>query len=222
MAGKLTIDKRKTAVLIMDYQNEIVQMLPPEKQKPLLERARAPLEAARRVGLTVIHVVARFRDGYPEISQHNKVFSGLKKAGRLREGTPGTEVRAEVAPRPGEIVITKHRAGSFEGTDLETILRANEINTLVLLGIATSGCVLTTVRWAADLDYELVVLSDEKSNFKMHLSLKLSAVLIKVSNCFSVTAGSSLLLVFGLSTKSAGLLFIFFDLYNQRQNILVT
>ena len=52
------------------------------------------------------------------------------------------------------------RVGAFATTDLESILRAQQVTSLVLLGIATSGVVLSTVRWAADADYELVVLED--------------------------------------------------------------
>src|SRR5262247_2782938 len=48
----------------------------------------------------------------------------------------------------------------FCGSDLESVLRAHEVTCLVLLGIATSGVVLSTVRWAADADYALIVLED--------------------------------------------------------------
>ncbi len=160
MPETLTIDKDRTAVVIMDYQNEIVNLVPQEQQGPLLQRAQQVLNRAREVGLPVIYVVVRFRDGYPEVSQRNKTFGGISQAGRLREGTPGAEIHPEVAPRPGEVVVTKCRVGAFSTTELATVLRARGIDTLVLMGIVTSGCVLTTVRWAADEDYALVVLSD--------------------------------------------------------------
>ena len=64
-------------------------------------------------------------------------------------------------PQQGdEIVITKHRVNAFAGTDLDMILRANEIDTLKLLGIATSGVVLSTLLHARDADYRLFVLKD--------------------------------------------------------------
>jgi nicotinamidase-related amidase len=65
-----------------------------------------------------------------------------------------------VAPRPGDVVVTKHRVSAFAGTDLDMILRANGVETLVLAGIATSGVVLSTIRYAADADYRLVVVAD--------------------------------------------------------------
>ena len=156
----LTIDRSRTALLIMDYQNDIVNLLPEKEREPLLDKAGTLLKEARRAGIQVIYVVVRFRDGYPEISPKNAMFSGLKKLGWLREGTPGAEIHAKVAPQPGDIVVTKRRVGAFSTTDLETVLRAKDIDTLAVFGIATSGVVLSTVRWAADMDYKLVVIGD--------------------------------------------------------------
>lgn len=158
--AELSLDRSRTAVVIMDYQNDIVGMLPEKEQGPLLERAATVLNEARRSGMPVIYIVIRFRDGYPEINPRNKLFNSLKESGRLREGAPGAEVNAKVAPQPGDIVVTKRRVGAFSTTDLETILRAKNIDTVVLFGISTSGVVLSTVRWAADMDYRMVVVAD--------------------------------------------------------------
>ena len=57
-------------------------------------------------------------------------------------------------------VVTKSRLSAFAGTDLELLLRANEIDTLVLFGIATSGVVLSTALTAADADYRLFIVKD--------------------------------------------------------------
>jgi nicotinamidase-related amidase len=59
-----------------------------------------------------------------------------------------------------DVVVTKHRVSAFAGTDLDMILRANHIETLVLAGIATSGVVLSTVRHAADADYRIIIVED--------------------------------------------------------------
>jgi nicotinamidase-related amidase len=158
--SELSIDRGRTAVLIMDYENQILGMLPEKTQAAVLDNASAILKQARQARLPIIYVVVRFRDGYPEVSRQNKRFAGLKESGRLREGTPGAEIHARVAPQPGDIVVTKRRVGAFSTTDLESILRANNISTLAMFGISTSGVVLSTVRWAADMDYQLVVVSD--------------------------------------------------------------
>lgn len=155
-----TINPAKTAVLIMDYENDIVGMLSEDVRGPLIEKASTILKEARKTKLQIIYVVVRFRDGYPEVNLQNKLFSSLKQAGRLVEGTPGAEIDPRVAPQPGDIVVTKRRVGAFFTTDLETILRSKNISKLVLFGISTSGVVLSTVRWAADMDYSLAIVSD--------------------------------------------------------------
>jgi len=162
--NELAIDRGRTAVLIMDYENQILGMLPEKTQTAVLDNASAIVKEARLAHLPIIYVVVRFRDGYPEVSRQNKRFASLKESGRLREGTPGAEIHARVAPQPGDIVVTKRRVGAFSTTDLESILRANNISTLALFGISTSGVVLSTVRWAADMDYQLVVVSDASAD----------------------------------------------------------
>ena len=159
MPDTLTLDRLHTAVLVMDYQNDIVSGVT-ASYPHLLDRAEAVVAGARQAGLPVIYVVVRFRPGYPEVHARNKIFSGLKAAGRLAEGTPGAEIHARVAPRPAEVIVTKRRVGAFSTTELDTVLRAHQVTSLVLLGIATSGVVLSTVRWAADADYALIVLDD--------------------------------------------------------------
>jgi nicotinamidase-related amidase len=155
----LTLDTRRTALLIMDYQNATVSNV--EARDPnLLDRAVAVLAAARAASVPVVHVVVRFRPGYPEVSPRNRAFSSIRSSGRLLEGTPGAEIHPRVAPQPGEPVVVKRRVGAFSTTDLAAILSAFDAATLLLLGIATSGVVLSTVRWAADMDYELVVVED--------------------------------------------------------------
>jgi nicotinamidase-related amidase len=80
----------------------------------------------------------------------------------LATGVDGAsaEVHEAIAPRSGEIVVTRPRVSTFSGGDLDVVLRARAIDLLVLTGIATSGAVLSTLRQAADLDYTLTVLAD--------------------------------------------------------------
>ena len=154
-----TFDTPRTALLVMDYQNTIVAMVP-EAGQALLEKAAQALAAARSAGVKVIFVVVGFRPGYPEVSPLNKSFGTLRASGRFAPGSPGTDLHPAVAPRAGEAICVKHRVSAFSGSDLEMLLRAGGIDTLVLAGISTSGVVLSTLRQAADLDFRLAVLSD--------------------------------------------------------------
>jgi nicotinamidase-related amidase len=159
MTEPLAIDAKTAALLIMDYQVAIVDSYTAEKEA-LLERMAGVIGAARAAGMMVIYVVVGFRDGYPEVSPRNLLFSGVKAAGRLAAGRPDSAIHPAVAPQAGEVVVTKHRVGAFLGTDLDMILHANGIETMVLAGIATSGVVLSTLRHAADADYRLVAVRD--------------------------------------------------------------
>ncbi len=115
-----------------------------------------------RSGFSTEEKVRIVLDGmrYPEVSPSDVARKGIRESGRLKEGTLGAEIHAAVAPRPGEVVVTKRRTGPFSTTDLVAVLNARGITTLILMGVSTSGCVLTAVRWAADIDYRLIVLAD--------------------------------------------------------------
>lgn len=154
----LTLDPRKSALLIMDYQQGVVATY--AKDESLLPRMARVAQAARGAGLRVIYVGVGFRPGYPEVSPNNARFSSVQGSGRFLPDDPGAPIHPAVAPRENEVLITKHRVGAFLGTDLDMILRANGIDTLVLAGIATSGVVLSTLRHAADADYRCLVIED--------------------------------------------------------------
>ena len=66
----------------------------------------------------------------------------------------------QVRPRPDEAIVTKHRYGAFEGTDLDLVLRSRRIRTVIMTGVATNVCVETTARQAFLKDYYVVFSSD--------------------------------------------------------------
>jgi len=159
MTDRLDIDPKATALLAMDFQSLIVDGFAFEKEA-LLDRTASLLDAARAAGMRVIYVVVGFRPGFPEVSGRNLSFSGIKQSGRFAPGAADVGVHPSVAPKADEVVVTKHRVSAFAGTDLDMILRANGIDTLILTGVATSGVVLSTLRHAADADYRLLVVGD--------------------------------------------------------------
>jgi nicotinamidase-related amidase len=107
-----------------------------------------------------VFVRLAFREGAPEIAASNRRFAAARSRATGGESAPGVQIADAVAPRPGEPVVTKRRVSAFAGSDLDAILRGYRAERLVLAGIATSGVVLSTFTQAADLDFELVVLSD--------------------------------------------------------------
>jgi nicotinamidase-related amidase len=149
----------KSALLVMDVQNGIVERVPDGSGSLLAALARATT-AARAAGVPVIYVRVAFRPGGVEISQRNRSFSVIGSAGGMGLDDPATQIHPTVAPEPDDIVVIKKRVSAFTGSGLDVVLRSLEVESLVLTGIATSGVVLSTLRQAADLDYELTVLHD--------------------------------------------------------------
>jgi len=146
----------------MDCQAGIVSIYTREAKDAFLARAANVLNHARAAGMTIIHVKVGFRPGLPEISSRNALFGAIKSSEQHQQlfREPLAAIPAAVAPLENEIVITKHRISAFSGTDLAMILRANDIDTLVLYGISTSGVVLSTLLEAFDADYRVAVISD--------------------------------------------------------------
>ena len=89
-------------------------------------------------------------------STRNKAFQALRRTASAHLVDPNPAI----APTGDDIVVVKRRVSAFSGSDLEVFLRARDIRHLILAGIATSGVVLSTIREAADKDYQLTVLSD--------------------------------------------------------------
>jgi nicotinamidase-related amidase len=147
----------KSALLVMDVQRAIVDIA--DDGSGYLPRLCRAVDGARAAGIPVIYVVVGLRPSDPEVSTRNKALSTAARVG-LFVGDPGTEIHPDVAPQQGDVVVTKRRASAFAGSDLDLVLRAHDIDALVLTGIATSGVVLSTVCQAADLDFGLTVLAD--------------------------------------------------------------
>ncbi len=147
------------ALLVLDMQNGIVERFG-DRAVQLLETVSTALEAARSTAMTVLFVRVAFRDGAPEVSARNKSFAALAGTPGMDESAPSTQIHPSLSPREGELLVTKRRVSAFSGSDLDVVLRAKNIDSLVLCGVATSGVVLSTLRQAADLDYALAVLSD--------------------------------------------------------------
>ncbi len=156
----ITLDKSKTALLIADFYADMMSTIPHAVERKVVEKTQALQKAARDAGILICYSATVFRPGYPEISERNKTFSQRKASGQPAVSDPMQVIHAGVKPNEGEMVVGKHRVNALFGTDLDMTLRANNIEILVLLGYATSGVVLSTTRYAADLDYRLYIVED--------------------------------------------------------------
>jgi nicotinamidase-related amidase len=149
----------RPVLLVMDFQHGIVEMV---DDKSVVDAADRAVKAARASGIPVMFVRVAFRPGYPEVSAGNASFSAVAQQGgdAYHQDHPATQIHASLEPLENEPVIVKRRVSAFSGSDLDVLLRGAGADTLVLAGIATSGVVLSTLRQAADLDYQITVLAD--------------------------------------------------------------
>lgn len=169
-----------TTVLVIDMQNDFCAKGGMADREgfdvtPVSEMAtRLPgfLNKARAAGVLVIFV----RNLYS--TERNFFLSDvwLEQAARARKGSYtlypvcgpahwGGEFYDVLKPEDGDPLVTKHRFNAFHNTDLECILRANAIRTLVVAGCMTNVCVETTVRDAFMRDYYVVVPSDATATY---------------------------------------------------------
>lgn len=154
------IDPRRAVLLVMDYQNGIVDML--GEPDELLSRAEDAIATARRAGAQVGYVRVAFEDAdFEAIPPTSRMGARVgASANAFHNDSPGTAVHHRVAPGPDDIIVRKVRVGAFSTTDLDAQLRERGVDTLILAGISTSGVVLSTVRDASDRDYRVLVVSD--------------------------------------------------------------
>ena len=133
-----------------------------------IEPTQRLLNAARRVGLTVIHTREGHRPDLADLPPAKKARGRLKNGigdagpmGRiLVRGEPGHDIIPELYPVPGEPVVDKPGKGAFHATDLDAMLKNRGITQLIVCGVTTEVCVNTTVREANDRGYECVVIED--------------------------------------------------------------
>ena len=126
------------------------------------------LDAARKAGIRVFYALhRRYRPGDYETW---KYIAPIQKAGWSRKsfeyGTWGGEIRAGFEPQPGDIVAAEHWCSSgFANTDLDLQLKKHGIHKLIVMGLIAHTCVETTVRYAAELGYEVTVVKDATASY---------------------------------------------------------
>ena len=156
----IVLDKRRSALLIADFYEAMMTTIPHAVDRDVVIKTAALQKAARDAGVMVCYCATVFRPGYPEIGERNKTFGQRKASGQPAVFDPTAVIHPAVAPAEGEVAVGKHRVNALYGTGLDVALRANDISNLIILGYATSGVVLSTVRYASDLDYNLYVVED--------------------------------------------------------------
>lgn len=156
----LMLDPRRCAFLAMDFQHDILAVTPQYREKHLLETVTRVLDAARHTSATVVYITVSFRDDYADAPAHSPLFQAEKARGVMKVGSPGAAICEELTPQTGDLVINKHGVDPFNSTHLANVLRARDVETLVLMGVWTNYVVEATARTGADSGYRIIVVTD--------------------------------------------------------------
>jgi nicotinamidase-related amidase len=159
MPQSLPVDPSQCALLIMDYQPAILDLV--SDGDKLIGHANEAIDVVHHHGITVGFVRIAFEDDdYAIVPATNTSFAAVAAARQLHVSSAAMALHPDLAVRPGDIVVRKTRVGAFSTTNLDEQLTNLGVTTLILAGLTTSGVVLSTVRDAADRDYRLILLSD--------------------------------------------------------------
>ena len=115
-------------------------------------------KAARDAGIKVIY----FQNG-AELEDYSDVHKNLRPVYQLwqqRRGKPGFEIREEIRPEEGDLVLTKIASGAWAGTNIDNILRFRKVEHVIATGVATNGCVLTTALGGWDKGFFFTIVED--------------------------------------------------------------
>lgn len=154
-ALSMIISPAKTALLVMHYQTDIMALFP-SVAPTLLANTRQLCDAARARGVDVYFAKIHFNPGYPEVSPLNRNGQGIKQLGLFVDD----RISPELGQRADEPLIVAHRASVFFGTDLQVRLSARGIDTLIMVGIASTGVMLSSIAYASDADFRLFTVKD--------------------------------------------------------------
>jgi ureidoacrylate peracid hydrolase len=183
--ANLQYGKESTALLVIDPYNDFIseggevwdRLKTVAEANQCVAHMLRVLNAARKVELRVFYALhRRYRPGDYETWKN---IAPVQKAAWVHKtfeyGTWGGEIRPEFEPKPGEIVATEHWGSSgFANTDLDLQLKKHGICKLIIMGLIAHTCVEATVRYAAELGYEVTLVKDataDYSNEEMHAAL---------------------------------------------------
>ena len=157
----------KALLLVVDFINDIVN---PKfktascasyvKDHDVMARANEAIAFARKNNILIAHVKVGFSDDYCECPKHSPIFGKAQEFDAFKLSGTGCDFHKDMDVRAEDKIIIKHRISTFYNTDLEVLMRAQQINHLVICGVSTSMAVELSAREAHDRDYHVTVLED--------------------------------------------------------------
>ena len=186
--AQLTYEKEITGLVVIDPYNDFIS-----EGGKLWDRIKAVaeanqciphmvhvLEAARKSGIGVFYAMhRRYRPGDYETWKYiAPIQRSAWKSKAFEYGTWGGEIRHEFEPKPGDVMSSEHWGSSgFANTDLDLQLKKRGVDKLIVMGLIAHTCVEATVRFAAELGYEVTLVKDATASYSddhMHAALDIN------------------------------------------------
>lgn len=171
-------DPRYAALIVVDVQNDFVSPRGSAGKRgedvgaamAMIPNLTRLIDEGRKVGVTIVYIRTTHSEWTDTASW---IYRTSQKSGlnTCREGTWGAEFYDGIAPLPSERVVIKHRYSAFINTDLNTVLKARGIESILVCGVATNVCVETTARDGYMYDYYVTMIDDCSAAYdaKLHM-----------------------------------------------------
>jgi gluconolactonase len=198
--ASLSLDPSRCALIIQDMQNDVMMdggafasSGSPQhaREQNVVENIRRLADVCRSRGVMVIHVWFIVDPGAPGFTLNAPLFEGLVDANAMVRGTWGAAPAPGLEPQPGDIVVEKMRMSAWEGSKLETVLKAGGRNTIIDTGAWTNMSIEHTARTGADKGYFVVVPEDCCST--MNADWHRASVEYAMTNVAAVTKASEVI-----------------------------
>lgn len=188
MTHSPTFDKGITGLLVVDPYNDFIseggkiwpRIKAVAEANNCVPNMSRILNAAREAKVQVFYAMHhRYRPGdYASWKYIAPIQRAAWKRKSFEYGTWGGEFRAEFVPAPGDIVAQEHWCSSgFANTDLDLQLKRQGIHQLIVIGLVAHTCIEATVRYAAELGYDVTVVRDAVADYSdemMHAALEIN------------------------------------------------
>jgi len=167
--GEMRLDPQRCAMIIQDLQNDVIMdggafaesgAPAHARQQRVVDNVRRLAELARARGVVIIHVWFVVEPGAPGVTLNAPLFEGLVDSKAMVRGSWGAAPVSGLEPRPGDFIVEKMRMSAWEGTRLETILKATGRDFIINTGAWTNMSVEHTARTGADKGYFMIVPED--------------------------------------------------------------
>lgn len=141
----------RAALLLMHFQADVFELLFPNGNPSLISSCNLLIERWRLTGRPIIQANFCLGQSHEEVDPRNHLVAGLADLGRFRDGCPAQGLHTTTADR----LYLCPRVNIFHGTTLDRDLKQEDIQTIVMAGVTSTGVVLSSLAAASDLDYDI-------------------------------------------------------------------